>query len=76
VIIRKKIIDSIVMAIYRTLVEKGNEKLRLERVEKLVWPGSLMEDPARAERRPTCQAFIKSLEQPANVLTDIQKIHI
>jgi hypothetical protein len=49
VIIRKEILDSVLMVIYDTLIENGSGKLRLEFVEKLVWPESLMEDSAIPE---------------------------
>jgi hypothetical protein len=49
IIIRKGILDSIPMAIYGTLIEKGIGNLRLELIEKLIWAESLMEGSAIPE---------------------------
>jgi GTP-binding protein EngB required for normal cell division len=76
VIVRKEIIDMVPKAIYRILLDKGTEELRLELVEKLVLQGELFEDPAVAERRRSCAALINALEQASKVLTDVRKTHL
>jgi GTP-binding protein EngB required for normal cell division len=76
VIIRKEVMDIVPKAIYRFLIERSTQRLRLELVEKLVLPGSLMEDQQIADRRRACAKLIDALEQAADVLTDVRKTHI
>jgi hypothetical protein len=76
VIIRKEVMDLVPKAIYRFMVERSTQQLRLELVEKLVLPGSLMEDQQMADKRRTCAKLIDALEQAADVLTDVRKTHI
>jgi hypothetical protein len=76
VIVRKEIIDAIPKAIYRLMLDKGVDGLRLELVEKLVIPGQLFEDSIVAEKRRNCAALIKALEQASTVLTDVRKTHV
>jgi GTP-binding protein EngB required for normal cell division len=76
IIIRKEVMDLVPKAIYRFMIERSTRELRLELVEKLVLPGSLMEDPQIADRRRVCAKLIDALEQAADVLTEVRKTHI
>jgi hypothetical protein len=76
IIIRKEVMDLVPKAIYRFMVERSTQQLRLELVEKLVLPGSLMEDQQVADRRRALAQLIDALEQAADVLTDVRKTHI
>jgi hypothetical protein len=76
IIVRKEIMDAIPKAVYRLMLGKGIDQLRLELVEKLVIPGSLFEDSVVAERRRNCAALIEALKQASTVLTEVRKTHI